>query len=80
MGTLTLGYSKYGNAGRGLWMWLQAMSMGLGLTLTGHLAWYIFVSYIVLMGAYGGIYRNWQQKFGDFGAGFGLSLILWFVH
>ena len=79
IGTLSLGYGKAGNAGRGFWLFLQAFVIALGVTLTGHLSWFIFVPYVVIAGVLGGIYKNWQQILGDLVTGTWLGIVVLFV-
>lgn len=80
MGTLCLGYFGGKNWGRALWLFLQAVVIGLGLTLTGHLAWYVYIPYIIGAGVLGGFYKNWQQVWGDMVAGTYLGSIVYFIH
>ena len=81
IGTLVLGYKNFGtgNFSRAMWLFLQAVVIGLGLTITGHVAWYFYLPYIVGAGVLGGIYKDWQQILGDFIAGIYLGIIIYFV-
>lgn len=79
IGTLSLGYSKDGNAGRGLWLFIQAVSLSLGCLLLGHFYWFLFVPYIVGAGILGGIYKNWPQIVGDAITGTYLGAFIFFV-
>jgi hypothetical protein len=79
-GTLCIGYSGRGNAWRGFWLFLQAMALSLGLALLHHIAWMLFIPYVVIAGLLGGIYRNWPQILGDAVNGFFLSTVIWIVH
>lgn len=79
MGTLCLGYFSGHNWGRALWLFLQAVIIGIGLTISGHLAWTVFIPYIITVGILGGIYKNWQQTVGDIYAGIFLGSIIFFV-
>lgn len=76
IGTLCLGYFKWGNLGRALWIGLQCLVLGLGLCLTGHLSYLLFVPYVVGGCVLGGLYKNWYQPVGDFVTGFYMSLII----
>lgn len=82
IGTLCLGYKNFGNGNlsRALWLFVQAVVIGLGLTITGHLAWAVYIPYIVFAGVLGGIYKNWQQVWGDMIAGIYLGSIVYFIH
>ena len=80
IGTLCLKYFSGENWGRGLWLFVQAIALAVGLTLTGHLAWFIFVPYCIGSGILGGIYKNWFQPIGDLIAGVYLGLFILFVH
>ena len=81
MGTMTLGYPSGDNWGRGLWLFIQAIALGIGLTVFHHImwSWFVFVPYVILAGALGGIYKNWKQTVGDFVTGTYLGTILFFV-
>lgn len=56
MGTFCIGYGDnsflrkcFGNGwGRGVWGLVGALALSLGLFLTGHLAWYWFIPYLVI--------------------------------
>lgn len=81
IGTLILGYKRFGegNLSRALWLLVQAAVIGLGMTITGHILWLIYVPYIIGAGVLGGLYKNWWQPLGDFIAGSYLSMIVLFV-
>lgn len=76
MGTLCLGYFGSGNAGRACWIVLQAFMLSIGLFLTGHVAWYFFIPYVIGSGILGGLYKNWYQPLGDMITGSYLGLII----
>ena len=87
MGTLCLGYPSGNNFGRGLWLFLQA-SLGFGLLLVvisyffhvHLLAWWLYIIYVAICGIWGGIYKNWEQFFGDWITGsLGLCTIIFWV-
>jgi len=80
MGTLCIGYSKDGNFGRALWIGLQCLVLGLGLFLFHHLYWFLYLPYIVIGCVLGGLYRNWQQIFGDIVTGCYLGIIVFLIH
>ena len=81
MGTLCLGYSDFGtgNFARACWLCLQASIICFGVTVTGHLGWYFAIPYIVFAGVLGGLYKNWQQIWGDLIAGMWLGSFILFV-
>ena len=64
IGTLCLGYFK-GWEGRGGWLAMQAFVIGLGCLVTGHLAWYFFVPYVIGAFILGSTLYNLQQIIGD---------------
>lgn len=80
IGTLILGYKRFGqgNFSRAMWLFVQFSVCGLGLFLTGHLAWYFYIPYCILGGVLGGTLVNVWQPIGDFieGACLG-SILLW---
>lgn len=85
MGTLCLGYAGGDNFDRGLWLFIQGAVGGLFLTLislffhTHLLFWGFYIVYAILSGVWGGIYKNWEQFFGDWVTGSLAicSLIFW---
>lgn len=79
-GTLCIGYAGKPNWWRAAWVFIQAIALSSAVMFTHHLAWYIYIPYIVGAGILGGIYKNWQQIAGDFVVGFYLSLFLWGIH
>ncbi len=80
MGTLCLGYSKYGNLGRALWIGLQCLTLGLGLVILHHLSLVWYLPYVIGGCVLGGLYRNWQQILGDSVTGCWMGIFLFFIH
>ena len=79
MGTLCLGYFSGNNWGRALWVYVQAISLSVGLMIFGHLAWWIYIPYVLGAGILGGFYKNWQQLIGDSIVGCYLASFIFFV-
>lgn len=81
MGTLCLGYKNFGDGSfsRGCWLFVQAVVIGIGLLLTHHLAWYIYIPYIIVAGVLGGTLYNLNQVIGDIIFGCWLGIIVLFV-
>lgn len=79
IGTLSIGYSKDGNFGRALWLGVQCAIMGIGLLLTHHIEWYLYFIYIIFGCVLGGLYRNWNQIFGDIITGCYIGIIILLV-
>lgn len=78
IGTLILGYKRFGsgNFSRAMWLFLQFSVCGIGLLLTGHLNWYFYIPYCILGGALGGTLVNVYQPIGDFIEGLFLGSIV----
>lgn len=79
IGTLSMGYSKYGNFGRALWIGIQCLVLGIGLTLTHHVEIYFYIPYVIIGCVLGGLYRDWPQIIGDSITGCYFGTILFFV-
>ena len=64
--------------GRSVWGLLGALALSLGLFLTGHLAWYFFLPYLVLNFILENALKNLKQWLGDpiIGVGFGCIVFL----
>jgi hypothetical protein len=89
MGTLSLGYANFGegNFSRAVWLLVQAAIAGLFLVVIScffhaHLlVWWLYILYVLLAGVWGGIYKNWQQFFGDWITGsLGLCSLILYVY
>lgn len=86
-GTLTLPYAGDGNFGRGMWLFVQGVTGGLFLAVIPPffhlhlLAWYLYVFYAIVTGIWGGVYRLWDQFFGDWITGsLGLCTLIFYVY
>jgi hypothetical protein len=84
---LSLGYgvnSKFRHIfgdcwGRGFWGLLVAIALSLGLFLTGHMAWYWFMAYLLIGFFFEPLFKNLQQVFGDIIIGAGFSSIVFLI-
>ncbi len=73
MGTLSIGYGeksilhKYFSDFwvRFVWMALSAITIGLGCFIFGHLAWYLYILYILVLSIVCAILRNLNEVIGD---------------
>lgn len=81
IGTLCLAYKRFGqgNFARAVWLGLQALVIGLGLFLTGHLAWFLYVPYVIIAAVLAGALNNRvNQIIGDciFGGWIGVIVFI----
>ena len=80
MGTLCLGYKNGKWLKRGLWLALQAFVIGIGAFLVGHIAFYLYLPYVVGAFVLGATLYNIDQIIGDFIFGSWLGIIVLLVH
>lgn len=83
IGALVLGYKDYGktdSVARALWLFVICVVAWLGQVITGHLAWFIYVPYIIGAGWVGTLTRNINNLIGAPINGFWIGLPILFIH
>lgn len=83
IGVICLGYKDYGKSDgfdRGAWLAVICAVIGLGCVIFNHLAWYLYIPYIVLGGIWGGVTRNWWNVIIAPISGLIIGSMIWFVH
>lgn len=83
VGALCLGYKDYGSkdsVARALWLFVICTLAGLGPTVTGHLAWFIYLPYIIVAGFIGTLTRNINNSIGAPLNGLWIGFPIWFIH
>ena len=66
--------------GRAIWAGLVSISISVGLLVIGHLAWYLFIPYIVLCSLLESSLRNINQVLSDFVFGLAFASIVFLIH
>lgn len=80
---LLMGYSVYGPSDgfdRAVWLLLICLVEGLGLSVLHHISWFIYVPWVVVAAAWGGVTRSWWNVIIAPISGLIIGAIIFMVH
>ena len=80
---LCMGYKTYGSSDgfdRAVWLMLICLVEGLGLALLHHLSWFVYIPWVILAAAWGGVTRAWLNLIIAPISGAIIGLLIIFVH